>query len=88
MKKVLLVLSVAALSFVSCSEESVPCNCKVYTWQEEGYNPYIYEPLLDRHFAVLENKCPDYRVSVTVGHGNINSIIDCDWESNETTGGN
>ena len=77
MKKLILVLSLVALSLVSCSKEPVPCNCKVYLWEEYGYDYRIYEPELDTLIFMSENECNDYEVKATQGHGSINSSIDC-----------
>ena len=60
MKKLLLVLSVSALTLVSCSKESRPCNCTITVWEEGGGDPDAFDhPFLDTLLYIIEDECRD-----------------------------
>jgi hypothetical protein len=81
MKKLLLVLSVAALTLSSCSKEDVPevlpCECTVLVWEEHGQYNTIYEPELDSLIYELKDECSDSEEFESFSSNILSISIDC-----------
>ena len=78
MKKLLLVLSVAALTLSSCSKEEITdCNCKVIMWEEQGGYNEMYEPFFDNLIWDSIGECKDSELFKQSNIHGVNTSIEC-----------